>query len=542
MWLENATVLSTEALEDADAHMPPHRIALLKAQLAALWWKQDEKRARAWLDAGRSAVAHVPKNESEEDAARRLNTAILICTIAQKLDPRLSSQLRDELISQLLSIVSNAKTEEAKNLLNPVTLRLAYSPSESGETDTSEENAKITRVLMKLNTSQALMGMFSPLLNIYAHNAKLGNQVLGEVLDSVGSGQLSTEALGNLYSILFPNETAIEPPKVAADLRQRYLDMVAAIMTQAAANGPDEKNCYELSPFAMVLSRYPDDMQQRMKPAFDACKPFMHEGTKGFVDEGLRGLNTSDDYQRAAENSTDPAARARLKERAASLLMNKDPERGLDILNGMSDDEQKHLPTDITTTREILEGSAASRLLRAKNYAGLQRLIDRSPKPAETALHIASMASSDDLGYAQTLLPEIRKLLDQEPNASPFFYYTLVRTFSRLSRPEAPAVLRQSIKSVESVPEFVIGEQKSPKEEGIVYSSFWSELAPAAFPDLLDVIDQRMMRAEIDQMKYTGERASMRLWLLRGELKAYQEALKAEAERKASLSPATNAH
>jgi hypothetical protein len=78
------------------------------------------------------------------------------------------------------------------------------------------------------------------------------------------------------------------------------------------------------------------------------------------------------------------------------------------------------------------------------------------------------------------------------------------------------------------VEEFIRGQTPPPPKGAFKRTSFWWQLEPAKLPGLLDVIDQRNARLSIDTLKFPMARTSMRLWLLRSELQAYDKATNGE--------------
>jgi hypothetical protein len=537
MWMENAEVLTAETLQDGKAHLGSSQMAVLEARLAVRWQATDPTKARKWLDSAAERVMHAPMNEPADESIRRLYAALNVAQCATLSDQPLTDRILNSAIDQIGEVAKTA-TKEEKLRLFTLMHRLSIFTVSGEKNPGVERDAKIARALIRIGTPETYNAILQPMETVYWRNASLGDSLLSEMLDRVEKKQLPLEAMWSMSNILFPNQSYPEAPKVNEELRQRYLAIVYNDAMKMQTGESEGESCKTVSPFSFLITHYPPEQQAQLRTAIEGCKPQLDGDYKKQADDGLKGLTTSDDFLKAADETSNMNERAEYKIRAAAFLMNSNPDKGLAILDGMTAEECKS-PMYDTTLREQIEMNAAMAAVQSKDYNKLQSLIDRSPNPGQTALHIASSAATrGDEAYATSLLPVIRKLLGHDAQDLDVYYYSeLVTVFAKLARPEAPAVMQEALKVMESEPEFLPSEARSDdvKEGEIRYMSFWADLRPAPFPDLLDVMDQRLMRAQIEQMKYAGERASMRLWLLRGELKAYEDALKAEKMPKKSM-------
>ena len=544
MWMENARVLTDETLKDAGT-LGSYREAIVKAQLAKLWWKADPTRAKKLLAGAISDVNRRPMNEATDSAIERMSSAVSVAEVSAKLDEKATDALLSDILDQLPDLFSRADKDQ-KNLLGVVIQRLGFFWRSADHRDV-QQVAKIARVLMRTDSTYAGLSVWQALEGIYADDSQLGDKLFSELLDLVDQGRVEPFAISNMGILLFPEVKTADSAKIGDAVRQHYFNTAFAAVLRAQTNGYTKEDCDQAMMFTSVLKNFPEEQQAQMKPIFDRCLATEKQSDQDPAQIELAGLDSVDDLLNAANQTSDLKKRAMYKYWAAAKSFNNEPEKGLDIFNGMPEDERNALPSYEGTMRNELEIKVISRLVKKKDYPALQRVIDDSFDPAVTALHVAASASrAGDNGYATTLLPQVRKFLERKPVENPRFYTELVGTFARLARPEAPIVLTESLKALGTFPEVNPEEtqRSEAKSDGkFHFSSFWSSLFPAPFPDLLDVMDQRIMRMQIDDLKYTGERASMRLWLLQSELKAYDEAVKKERGTKegSPKAPATSA-
>src|SRR5712664_2923593 len=88
-WLLRSQIVTDKLINDATALAPVNR-ALLWGRLAVVWWKDDQKRARQWLQKAVEAVESSTGQESADDHRRRLTVARSLLRTIAPLDQKLA--------------------------------------------------------------------------------------------------------------------------------------------------------------------------------------------------------------------------------------------------------------------------------------------------------------------------------------------------------------------------------------------------------------------------------------------------------------------
>jgi hypothetical protein len=296
-------------------------------------------------------------------------------------------------------------------------------------------------------------------------------------------------------------------------------------------SGANDENCRPVMMLSTVLSALPEDAQAGMTTANEECKAMSAKRAEqaNTREEMARMFREGrpDDMLQLAESQNDVQRRAEWKIAVAGLIEQSDAERGVEILNDLWPEEKVALPW-LEMSREELEAEAIKQVYGRRDFAGLQRLIDHSPMPSKTALAVVKVTIKKDSSYATSLMPTIVDRLGEGRLNVSEFYIDVVNYVAKTSKPSTPVVFRDAIKGINlGVEEFIRGQSPHPKG-GFKRTSFWWQLEPPNLPSLLDVMDQRSTRLAIDSLKFPMARASMRLWLLKSELKAYETASKAQ--------------
>jgi hypothetical protein len=523
MWLENANVLTKEIVDDGTANLPRFNDFVMNARLAEAWWKVDQKRARHFLDAS-VAIANDHKAETPVEGFKRLFVAVTVMQIATLLDHQRSDEVLDAILTQAVRLGPRAKSEDEMKA------RASFANLIEEQSGTYVQNsnlrrAKLFRALLNLGEGE-LSIPFLP--EIYSSDTALGDELYSETLDAFANQNVPTTALRGLAGISIANPDI----KVSPELKSRMLSLVTDSIVQGTANGITAESCRANSNLLTLVLYYPPETQTKVRPIAEQCKALATNEIDRIRIEGAlqqkMGPDSPDELLSAAENEKDTQRRAEIKNGAAGVVSDSDPERALSILDGMTAEEKASVPW-IEVARENIEQGAVVQFYRTRDFAALQRLIDHSPMPQKTALEIAKAAEKKDPAYAASLLQNIVDRLGEGRLNHSEFYLDVVNYVFKEAKPMTPVVFRDAMKGINSgVEEFIRGQTPPPPKGAFKRTSFWWQLEPAKLPGLLDVIDQRNARLSIDTLKFPMARTSMRLWLLRSELQAYDKATNGE--------------
>src|SRR5215216_1269297 len=81
LWRVRSQTITDDLLKDA-AQLDTLRRSVIWVRLAALWWRDDPRRARTWLTNAVEVVEQVPNRESPQEREKRLATTKLLLQVA----------------------------------------------------------------------------------------------------------------------------------------------------------------------------------------------------------------------------------------------------------------------------------------------------------------------------------------------------------------------------------------------------------------------------------------------------------------------------
>lgn len=526
MWMENANVLTQEIIEDGTANLPPYNDFVMNARLAEAWWKVDQRRARKYLGAS-VAIARDHEAETPIEGFKRLFVAVTVMQIITPLDRNRSEVMLDAILTQATRLGPQAKSEDEQRA-RAYFADLIVETVSSYEATTIEQRAKLFRAMIKLGVVDNVVPI---LIEVYRKSPAVGDQLYSEALDEFSNGNASVRLLEALATVpLAESELSI-----SSTVKDKMLKLAADAIESATANGVSEETCKPVMGLAMRVLYFPTGTEDKVRGIVEQCKAaYSDKADQMRIDAALdqkHDFGSAEDALRLAENESDLARKAAYKLTAAGMLADKDPDRAMSILDGLSPEEKEKMPW-LEDARENIEAGAIDKFSKTHDYGGLQRLINHSPSPSRTALAIAKATQKGDPAYAASLLPIIVSRLGEGRLNVSEFYIEVVNYVAKSSRPTTPVVFREAMRGINAgVKEFIRGQTPPPAKGDFKRTSFWWQLEPPKLPSLLDVMDQRSTRLTIDTLKFPMARASMRLWLLKIELAAYEAAFQSEKKR-----------
>jgi hypothetical protein len=526
MWLENANVLTQEIIDDGTANLPKYNDFVMNARLAAAWWKVDPKRARRYLDAS-SAIADDHKTETPVEGFKRLFVAVTVMQVITPLEYERSDAILDAILTQATRLGPQAKNEEEQRP-RAYFAGLIVEVSSRYMKDNNERRAKLYRAMLNLggeNMTDVL------LRDIYKSDVGLGDQLFAETTEDVSNHHAPLMALVDIAMMSIPSPDPMIPTvPVSTLLKERAVQVAAQSVDELLKQGFHEEDCNPALTLS-IMEFLPDEAKARLAPLVDKCRHLTaeraeEEKKRAEMEEQVKSGGV-DGILQFADAQADVQRRAEFKNLAVGMLIESDPERAIGILNDLSSDERAKLPW-LEEQRDYLEPKAIKQIYAKRDFGGLQSLIDRSPAPSRTALWIAKTAQKKDPAYSASLLPTIVDRLGEGRLNQSEFYLDVVNYIFKVAKPMTPTVFLDAMKGINGgVEEFIRGQTPQPSK-GFKRTSFWWQLEPAKLDPMLDVLDQRSTRLAIDSLKFPMARASMRLWLLNSELRAYETASKAK--------------
>jgi hypothetical protein len=542
MWMENANVLTHEIIDDGTANLPRYNDYVMDARLAEAWWRVDQKRGKLFLEQA-VAIANDRKSDTPVEGFKRLFVAVTILQIITPLDHDRSEEMLDKILLQAAHLGPQAKSEEElraraafADLIVEVSVRSAKV--------SNQRRAKLYRAMLNLGGENMSVVL---LRDIYDTDPRLGDQLYGETVDAAEEGRVPLRALVDVVTIAIPPSPKFGNPLPVSDsLKTRAMRDLTQSLSKSLESEPNDDNCRTVLMISTVLSSLPEDVQGRVITANEQCNAASAkraEEAKAW-EEMMNSFREGrpEDFLQKAENEPDVQKRAELQQAAAGVMAQNDAERALGILDDLSPEEKAAIPW-LEVERENVEGAAIKQVYEKRDFGGLQRLIDHSPAPSKTALMIAKATMKKDPSYSASLLPTIVDRLGEGRLNDSEFYIEALDYVAKTSKPMTPVVFREAMKGINGgVEEFIRGQTPWPPKGVFKRTSFWWQLEPAKLPPLLDVMDQRSTRLTIDSLKFPMARTSMRLWLLKSELKEYTTALESEKNHpKQSQTPVKSA-
>ncbi len=527
LWLEDANVLTAEMVNDQLSGDYAPFTYLLHARLAQSWWKTDPNKAKQHL-ATAAAAARERTTETPLQVLRRLQVAAMIAnSVVIPLDPIEGDKMLDSILEQAAKVGPQAKSMDEMNAKNNFARELSGGVFDRNST--TQRQVKQYRALLGLGSGEAT----SILHGIYYKDNALGDQLYGEALDAIANGTLPVVYLADLGYFSFPKQPDLF--KVEPEMTDRMLLLVRDKILQAHATGLTRQMCWDLGPAMRLLPHLQPSAQAEVTPVIAECKPLLGPSSAQNIDSLInqKPPTTADEYLQLAANAKTAKERAGYKRMAISALREEDPEKALQVIDGVTAEEREFMP-DRDFTRDGIEIRVISARYKAQDYSGLQNLIERSPLPQKTALRIAGLAANENPSYALSLLPVIvDKLADGKVDDSRF-YTDVIAYVGKFARPMLPVVFRDAVKGLNQCTEFLPSLMNFPHEKSntMIYDPFWSKMEPARLPQMFDVLDPRSTRLIIDSVKFPVARQSFRLWLLNNELKEYENALKPKTTEK----------
>ena len=502
-WLERARYWTDAALED-DWRLNEGQRALVHARLAEMWWKTDPKRARAWLDASLQHVNHPSQNESEEQARQRLEAAKWMSGFAGKMEPN----AKDAIMASVLAAVQRLGRKDKDAQQAVLWMQAAALNSID---DDPKASADTLRKLLPYASEMLQEG----LLALYGRSPELGADLQRHALQqaqSTGDQAMVFE----LIETSFPRDPDPQLPKIPADLQQATLALATQMFLHADATGQDPADaCTLASEFPRLIALVPSQQAAAVQAAVSRCQQAApSKWTRHDIAQQQQQLTTPDDYLRAAAAEPDPALRAQLKAQAAFRLRKDDPDRALTIVEGMTEEEKEAY--SIVPLRDGILHDSIRTFLKAKDYGGVQRMIDRCGHDARVELlaWAAMQSRSVDAGFARALYVEARRELPDAQTRNPLALMQVLGLAAVFVPGEMADVQREVYSALNHMP----AEPPSQKAGGIHYPALWQSFGPTGHPrEILD-LDDGTLRAAVSTLESPPLRVAVALSLARASI------------------------
>ena len=444
--------ITNDLLKDA-ADLSSMQRAVLWVKLAKGWWREDPKRARAWIGNAIEVVEQVPNKEKPEEREKRLETVRVLLTIVTPLDQKLAKRL-------LTFLTSDKSTDNEHSIAANALIDAAVSVVEEDPKRAAELGA------MALRTGNPNNNINELLFPLRAREPKLADSLFLQALALVKQ-EPGSRLANTLMYVAFPAQrgaganTPVPPDPLRAELLQVYLTMLTP------SNVENQNSiCGAVSWLSPLFGEFERLLPQQMpivRQAISRCQsvsPILQQQ----IDDNTREqpLNTVEAFQKAAGDAKDLHVRTSYDFRAASLAYeNKDYERALKILDELPKDERELLDDLWTSCRWDWAADGAIEHYKNSRFREMNLLLDAVPSDLQALAKAAFIYRVQRQGVSETG-PVIQILNDaitglRRSNISAAdkynWYFPLLHATVKYQFADANAVLKDAIASLNQVKE-----------------------------------------------------------------------------------------
>jgi hypothetical protein len=509
---ELADGLTTELLQDGVA-LPSMQRAVLFARLGELWWPGDRRQASKWLKESVSLL------ESEWGQANPIDlegieTVRLVARRIYPLDQTLSSRTLAILESSAVSPTdAQARSEIARVL------------ADAGQVVVDRD----TQRAFDLGTASLRLGYsheFSSLLSaLISRDARLGTELFMQAI-SVARSRNEPNLFMSLMAIGFSPESTSGPSKLPGPLQQTLaMTSVNALFGTAMAGDYSSDSCrfaWTLAPYLNDIGRLMPEQFPLFRESISRCQSGLQSLAREKVKDALgdQTPKTVEDYLKAAENESDPSARAMNQVRAARLAeRQKNYDRAISIADDISEEARAIMNGNWETLRRDLALKAALSSISADDLPKALKTIHDTPKPlrVQTLIGVAQdVQRSGRISLTRELIKEARAMMAEHDGSKLdrlAEYGALIRLYDKVLATETPLVFAESVDVMHRIRDF----DDDFKTAGIGKTEFI--LIPLNLPSSLLEKDQAAVtRYAIAGINWPIMRVRVRLDLLRSLL------------------------
>lgn len=446
--LVRARAVSDDLNADAPSLLP-HDRALLWARLGELWWRDDERRARAlWLKAVEEVEA-APEQEEALARARRLAAARALLPVVGRRERSLGERLSAVLAAKPKSAQGTDQERErnAGALANAALEVLDADPRRAAELGSASfragGNSGQSTLLMRLHTKDAGLA------------AALFREGLAAARASHGYDLWLA-----LAGAAFPHRLYFPPfpgPVFPEEMRAETLRALAENLLRAPASEEDDRKvCGFAWTAASLVEEFTALLPQQegaVRAAISRCRQQMNPDARSHLDGRMdaQKLKTPDDYLREAADAGDERLRAYYLMQAAYIAYSGgDPDRAIEITEGVGLKQREEFSEVWETGRWNFAAASLLKHFKAGDRQMLRRVLDAvPPKLRAFALiyFLNELAESKPRDFPTELLGEARLLLAkyEGPEPVPYLWMSLARLHAAYLPADGPRVLSEAV-------------------------------------------------------------------------------------------------
>jgi hypothetical protein len=480
------------------------------AKLGESWWATDTERARNWF---LKAVDLVEISKEDERSSCRLAAARTVIRIVATRDKELHDRLMSIIGADTEHQSQSQRTENATALADIGLSLVAADPQGA---------ARFGEASVRLGFSYPLANL---LWRLRKRDPSSAERLFLQTLNAA-----TTTGEFNFFSIL--TSAAFTGPFSSDNERRLVLGALAgSIPDPQRSSLPNNQTCKMAVFLPPLLPHYDRLLPQeslRIRTAFLRCQAAQAAEAGPPTDNSSeqKSPETIDEFLTEATKSRDQWKRQRYWSKAAHLAAEaKDFKRAIDILDSVDEDSRKRMGDGWEDLRWDYAGEAACASLAGNDRLEMIKIIDATPSHLRALVNIflaSNCKSARDSDQVMEFMDAGRKQLEKaSAKKQSTWYLGLVRLYAERSAPEAPAVLREAIASINRASEEKINDCESANNVSAVLNVELL-LKQYKLPATLLEVDEAGVRNAVESIRPPDKRAAVRLQLLMGALAHYR--------------------
>lgn len=520
-WRDLAETTAADLLSAAPKLDANNQI-FLYGRLCTAYWKYDEDRARAWCAQSISAATRIPENETADERQNRVAIAGALLRILAPLDDAMRLQIQNSLAGSTSNSTSDDDLKRRRSL--------SVSLAEAARRSTPDQAAELISESMRLGTGASTIRAIA---DLRMQQPQRADAFFADVIQQARQSS-GYNILWGLTQVVLPSNPGADTQALPLQWRDAVVATLAERMLQPTLSGVDLKaRCDAMAGEVQRLihsEQLPPATGAATQAALQVCWPQAPTSTQG--SSNARPLRNADEFLQAAGNAKDPVASADLKMNAALRAeQENNPERGLSILDALTQEERNARPSFSTLTRLRLAVRAIELAFSRQQPKRAMDMLENSPEDTQLSIctQVAQQLLAKNLPGVQFVLDKARKaILNPQPENDPADYIKLVNVFVQMHSHDALPVATDALRALDAWKPI---DETAFKPGDFYYQPLDHNLRPLAFVSGFFNLDHERLVSIGRSITSDSLRACFQLAILQESLVQYVDAMQKQAAR-----------